>query len=83
MTICATDQKTGCFSKGRKGEETDLALQTILFLHAMLDFGDVVLLERDEVETAGWGEKILCKAAQTSKSVSGQNTEKAVRRSGC
>lgn len=83
MTICATDQRTGFLSKGRKEEETDVALETISFLHAMLNLGDVVLLEHDEVETAVRGEKILCNAAQTSKSVSGQNMEKHIRRSGC
>lgn len=50
-------------------------MEAISLLHAILDFGDVVLLERDEVETAVWGEKILGVTPQTNKSISGRIVE--------
>lgn len=68
-------RSTDFLCEGQKEEETDLAMEAISLLHAMLDFGDVVLLERDEVETAVWGEKILGVTPQTNKSISGRTVE--------
>lgn len=61
ITICMAAQS-------REGDDatagSDLALKTILFLHSMLNFWDVVLLEGYEVEAAVRREKILQIATQ-------------------
>lgn len=42
----------------------------------MLNFGNVVLLERDEVESAVRGKKILCVAAQAIQLIRRHGMEK-------